>query len=132
MQKKTNFINPYNAALIFIFILNAFLKWRFFCGLVQADDFSYGVYSFTMFRLPLPWDMSMDFRVLRLALLMPVAFLFLFLPPGELTAVLYPLAVSFGTVLMVYLISRKLYGVYAGLFAAFVIATFPADVIFGT
>ena len=35
-----------------ILVLNALLKWQFFCGLVQADDFSYGVYSFSMFPSP--------------------------------------------------------------------------------
>ncbi|MFC1692210.1 ArnT family glycosyltransferase [Candidatus Latescibacterota bacterium] len=133
MPKKTVFsINTYTLILVFIFILNALLKWRFFCGLVQADDFSYGVYSFSMFRIPLPWDMTMDFRVLRNALLLPVAILLRFLPPVELAVILYPMALSFGTVLLVYLIGRELYGIHAGLLAAFVTATFPGDVIFGT
>jgi hypothetical protein len=124
--------DPYTIALAAILMLNALLKWRFFIGLSAADDFSYGVYAFTMFREPLPWDMNMDFRVLRQALLVPAAILFLIIPPTTTTAVLYPLAVSFGTVYLVYLIGKKLYGIHAGLFAAFVIATFPGDVVFGS
>ncbi|HDY89105.1 MAG TPA: hypothetical protein ENH82_13450 [bacterium] len=127
-------MNKYSrrAILCFILIINALLKWRFFCGLNQADDFQYGVYSYTMFRLPLPWDMSMDFRALRLALLLPVNLLFRFISPNSIVPILYPLLISFGTVFMVYIIGRKLYGVYVGLFSAFVIATFPADIVFGT
>jgi len=123
---------PYIIALALILVLNAVLKRRFFCGLVEADDFSYAVYSFSMFRIPMSWDMSMDFRVLRLALLLPVAFLFRFLPPAEVVAVLYPMAVSFGSIVLVYLIGKKVYGHNAGILASFVLATFPADVIYST
>lgn len=119
-------------ALFFILIINALLKWRFFCGLCQADDFSYGVYSYSFFRLPLPWDLSMDFRALRLSLLLPVSLLFRIFGPSEFTTVLYPMFLSFGTVVLVYLIGKKLYGPHAGLLGAFVLATFPGDVIYGT
>ena len=132
MIKKPTKIDPYSAVLLLILALNAVLKWRYFCGLVAADDFSYSVYSYSMFRLPMSWDMSMDFRVLRLALLLPVTFLFRFLPPVDFVAVLYPMAVSFGSVVLVYLIGKKLYGVNAGILAAFVLATFPADIIYST
>jgi len=129
--KKTGF-NQYTLALIVIFAINGFFKWYFFSGLVMADDFSYGVYSYSLFRLPLPWNMDMDFRVLRFALLLPVALLFRFLPPTEFVAVLYPMILSFGAILLGYLIGRKLYGPIAGVFTAFVIATFPADMRYGT
>ncbi|MCD6307373.1 MAG: glycosyltransferase family 39 protein [Candidatus Latescibacteria bacterium] len=132
MLKKAAYRDPYLAALLLILALNAVLKWRFFSGLCEADDFSYGVYAYSFGRIPLPWDMSMDFRVLRVTLLMPVALLFRFLPPVETVAVLYPMLVSFGTVALAFLIGRKLYGVNAGLIAAFVLATFPGDVVFGT
>ncbi|HDY86964.1 MAG TPA: hypothetical protein ENH82_02480 [bacterium] len=129
---KKDLFNKYVIALILIFILNAFLKWRFFCGLVMADDFSYGVYAYRLFRIPLPWDMSIDFRMLRFSFLVPVSILYKFLPTVELTAVLFPMALSFGTVFLVYLIGKKLYGPLAGVFAALIIATFPADVLYGT
>jgi len=119
-------------ALGLILLINAALKWKFFCGLVEADDFSYALYSFSLYRIPMPWDMSMDFRVLRLAFIFPVAMLFRFLPPTELVAVIFPMAASFGTIVMVFLIGKKLYGVHAGIFAAFALATFPSDVIYGT
>ena len=93
--KKADF-NPYILALIAIFAINVFFKWHFFSGLVMADDFSYGVYSYSLFRLPLPWNMDMDFRALRFTLLLPVAILFRFLPPTEFVAVLYPMILSFG------------------------------------
>ena len=80
---KKDLFNKYVIALILIFILNAFLKWRFFCGLVMADDFSYSVYAYRLFRIPLPWDMSIDFRMLRFSLLIPVSILYTFLPPAE-------------------------------------------------
>ncbi len=118
--------------LLGIIALNAALKWRFFSGLTQADDFSYGVYSYTFFRLPLPWDMTMDFRALRLALLLPVSLVFRLLPPSEFAAVLYPMLASFAMIPLVFLIGRKLYGNAAGLFAAFALATFPGDIIYGT
>lgn len=119
-------------ALLGIFVLNVLLKWHFFSGLTQADDYSYGVYSYSFFRLPLPWDMTMDFRALRLALLLPVSLLFTFLPPNEFVAVLWPMTASFGIIALVFLIGRKLYGPWAGVLAAFVMATLPGDVIYGT
>lgn len=118
--------------LLAILALNALLKFRFFSGLTQADDFSYGVYSYSFFRLPLPWDMTLDFRALRLSLLLPVALLFRVLPPTEFVAVLYPTLASLGMVVLVFLIGRKLSGNAAGLLAAFALATFPGDVIYGT
>lgn len=129
---KTRIIGRYEYALFAILILNALLKWRFFSGLVAADDFSYAVYAYSMWRIPMPWDLTMDFRVLRLALILPVALLFRILPPTVFVTVAYPMAMSFGTVVLVYLIGRKLYGQNAGLLAAFVIATFPADILYGT
>ena len=125
-------LNPYTFALIVILAVSAYLKWRFFYGLVMADDFSYGVYSFKMFRDPLPWDMSMDFRTLRLTLLLPVAVLFKIFPPTEFVSVLYPMAASFGTIIVVYLAGKKLSGPKAGIFAAFIYATFPSDIRAGT
>ncbi|MHB9027139.1 MAG: ArnT family glycosyltransferase [Candidatus Latescibacterota bacterium] len=125
-------IDPSWWMLLGILALNALLKWRFFSGLTQADDFSYGVYSFSLFRLPLPWDMTLDFRALRLALLLPVGLLFRALPPGEFVAVLYPMLASFGMIALVFLIGRKLYGNAAGLLSAFALAAFPGDVIYGT
>lgn len=125
-------VDPYLWALLGILFLNAVLKWHFFSGLTQADDFSYGVYSFSFFKLPLPWDMTMDFRSLRLALLLPVTLLFRFLPPTEFVAVLWPMFASFGIIVLVFLIGRKLHGPLAGILAAFVMATLPGDVIYGT
>ena len=130
--KPKNRLDPYTGILLAIIAVNAFLKWRFFCGLVQADDFSYGVYSYTMFKGIWPWNMDMDFRMLRMGLMFPVSMVFMILPPTEFSAVLFPMLASFGTLVMVYLIGKKLYGPNAGIFGALVIATFPADVIFGT
>ena len=132
MTQRNRIVIPPLAILGAVLVLNVLLKWRFFCGLVQADDMSYGVYAFSLFRLPMSWEMDMDFRSLRLALLLPVALLFRILPTTELVAVLYPMALSFGTIVLVWLIGRRLYGEAAGLFAAFVLATFPADVVYGT
>ncbi|MQY78512.1 MAG: hypothetical protein GH151_04845 [Bacteroidetes bacterium] len=128
---KKNF-DPYIITLILIFVINALIKWRFFNGLVMADDFTYGLYSYSLLRIPLPWNMDMDFRALRFTLLLPVAVLFRFLPPIEFVAVLYPLLLSFGTLLLVFLIGRKLYGPIAGIFAALILTTFPADMRYGT
>ncbi len=125
-------LDPYLWALLGILFLNALLKWHFFSGLTQADDFSYGVYSFSFFKLPLPWDLTMDFRALRLAMLLPVALLFRILPPTEFVAVLWPMTASFGIIVLVFLIGRKLHGPLAGIIAAFIMATLPGDVIYGT
>ena len=125
-------LDPAYGVLAAILAVNLFLKIRFFSGLCQADDFSYGVYAFSFFRLPLPWDMTVDFRALRLSLLLPVSLIFRVLPPGEFTAVLYPTLASFGTVVLVFLIGRRLAGTAAGLFAAGAFAVFPGDVIYGT
>lgn len=130
--KNDRKIGPYEWALLAVLLLNAGLKWKYFCGLVAADDFSYAVYAYSMWRIPMHWDMTMDFRVLRLALILPVALLLRILPPVVPVVVAYPMAISFGTIIMVYLIGKKLSGPNAGLLAAFIMATFPADVIYGT
>jgi len=122
----------YYYALFAILALSIVLKWRFFCGLVQADDFSYGVYSYTMFRGIWPWNGEMDFRILRFGLMLPVSLIFGILPPNEVTAVLFPAAASLGTIVLVFLIGRRLYGPNAGIIGAFVFATFPGEVLYGT
>lgn len=125
-------IDPSWWVLAGIFAVNAILKVVYFSGLCQADDFSYGVYAYSFFRLPLPWDMTLDFRALRLALLLPVSVLFRIMGTSEFAAVLYPTIVSFGTLLLVFAIGRRVAGTAAGLFAAGVFAIFPGDVIYGT
>ncbi|MFC1542231.1 ArnT family glycosyltransferase [Candidatus Latescibacterota bacterium] len=132
LKLKNPRLNPYTFALIVIFAISAYLKWRFFYGLVMSDDFSYGVYAYRLFREPLPWDMNMDFRTLRFSLLLPVAVLYRIVSPSEFVTVLYPIVASFGTILMVYLIGKKLVGPNAGIFAAFIYATFPTDIRAGT
>ncbi|MFC1606825.1 ArnT family glycosyltransferase [Candidatus Latescibacterota bacterium] len=132
LKRKNRITDPYLVALAVILAVNALLKWRFFTGLVQADDFSYGVYSYTMFRDIWPWSTDMDFRMLRLGLMLPVRMIFAVLPPTEFVAVLYPMAVSFATIVFTFLIGRRLYGPNAGILGAFVLATLPGDVIFGT
>ncbi|MFC1574425.1 glycosyltransferase family 39 protein, partial [Candidatus Latescibacterota bacterium] len=122
----------YVLALLVIIAINIVLKWQFFCGLVQADDFSYGVYSYTMFRDIWPWSEDMDFRMLRFGFMLPAALLFKIFPPTEFVAVLYPMMASFGTIVLVYVIGKLLFGPMAGIMSAFIIATFPSDVIFGT
>lgn len=125
-------VDPYVVALLLIIAVNMLLKWRFFCGLVQADDFSYGVYSYTLFRLPWPWGEDMDFRMLRFGLMAPLSLLFTIFPPTEVTAVMYSFIASTASVVLTWLIGKRLYGANAGLLGAFVLSTFPADVVFGT
>lgn len=133
MLKKSQWFNdPYTIILVSIIVVNALLKWSFFCGLNQADDFSYGMYAYSLFRVPMSWDMQMDFRILRMTLLLPVSFLFRVFSPTEFVAVVYPMILSFGTIVLVYLIGRRIYGVHVGLLGALVLATFPADIVFGT
>jgi len=125
-------IDPAWWVLAGIVAVNAILKAVYFSGLCQADDFSYGVYAQSFFRLPLPWDATLDFRALRLALLLPVSVLFRILGTSEFAAVLYPTVASFGTLLLVFAIGRRVAGTAAGLFAAGVFAISPGDVIYGT
>ena len=129
-QKIKN--DPYLIGLLGIILVNFVLKWQFFCSLVQADDFSYGVYSYTLFKGIWPWNMDMDFRMLRFGLMLPVRLVFYVLPPVEFAAVFYSMAASAGTIVLIYLIGSKIHGQNTGLLSAFVLATFPADVIFGT
>ena len=130
LSKKV--IQPELVMLIVAILVSAIFKSLYFNGLVMADDFSYGVYSFSLFREPLPWDMSIDFRALRFSLLLPVALLYKILPPTEVVSVLYPLVLSFGVIVIVNNIGRKLAGPTAGGFAALVMALMPGNVRFGT
>ncbi len=130
LRKKV--FQPELVMLVFAILVSAFFKSLYFNGLVMADDFSYGVYAFSLFREPLPWDMSLDFRALRFSLLLPVAVLYRFFPPTEVVSVLYPLLLSFGAIVVVFGIARKLAGPTAGGFAALVMALMPGNIRFGT
>lgn len=132
MPKRSGAWDPWLTGLGIVLLINLALKIVYFSGLSQADDFSYGVYSFTLFRGLWPWNMQIDFRMLRFGLMFPTALVFLVLPPTEVTAVLFPMLISLGTVTLVFVIGRRLYGPAAGLAAALMIALFPGDIIYGT
>jgi len=133
LEKKINSIGfNYTIALFVILLINLILKWRFFCGLNEADDFSYAVYAFSLGKIPIVWDMNVDFRVFRFSLIFPVFLLYKIFPPSELIAVIYPILISFGTIILIYHIGKRLYGPNAAIIGALVLATFPADLIHST
>ena len=132
MPKRGGAWDLWLTGLGIILLINLALKIVYFSGLSQADDFSYGVYSFTLFKGLWPWNMQIDFRMLRFGLMFPTALAFLALPPTEVSAVLFPTVISLGTVVLVFLIGRKLYGSAAGLIAALSLSLFPGDIIYGT
>ena len=77
MLNETRKYDPYMIALLVIIAVNVILKWRFFIGLSEADDFSYGVYSYSMFRLPMSWDITLAGTVVgSLMIVTPASFSF--------------------------------------------------------
>ena len=68
----------------------------------------------------------------RLGLSVPVALLFRVGGFNDLTYVIYPLVMSLLSVVLVFLLGRRLFGSAAGLVAALLVATCPFEAVFGS
>ncbi|TML11495.1 MAG: glycosyltransferase family 39 protein, partial [Actinobacteria bacterium] len=121
------------AALLAIVLLAAVVRWCFFVGFgVTGDDIIYAGMSNELARRG--WA-AVDLRYgvnYRLGLSVPLALLFRAAGINDLTYVIYPLLMSLVSIVVVFLLGRRLFGTAAGLTAALLVATCPFDAVFAS
>jgi hypothetical protein len=99
---------------------------------VNADDLIYGGMSIGLARAG--WQ-AVDLRFgvnYRLGLSVPLALLFRTFGVNDLTYVIYPLLMSLVSIVVVFLLGRRLFGRTTGLTAALLVATCPFDAVFAS
>jgi 4-amino-4-deoxy-L-arabinose transferase-like glycosyltransferase len=69
---------------------------------------------------------------LRTGMTFPIAFFFNLLGPGEVTASLFAILCSVGSIVLIFFFGRLLFNDTVGLIASFLLAIFPLQPIFGT
>jgi 4-amino-4-deoxy-L-arabinose transferase-like glycosyltransferase len=109
------------------------LRIAFFFGFgATADDIIYAAMSNDLARRG--WE-AVDPRAgvnYRLGLSVPVALLFRAFGVNDVTYVVYPLACSILSIVLVFLLGRRLIGNAVGLTAALLLATCPFDAVFAS
>jgi len=121
------------AALLAIVLLAAGVRWCFFVGFgVSGDDIIYAGMSNGLARGG--WDaVNLHYGVnYRLGLSVPLALLFRAGGINDFTYVIYPLLMSLVSIVVVFLLGRRLFGSAAGLTAALLVATCPFDAVFAS
>jgi 4-amino-4-deoxy-L-arabinose transferase-like glycosyltransferase len=101
-----------------------------FTGLIASDDVLYAHYA----RLLASgrYSVEANHMALRFGLLLPVAGAYALFGVSELTTVLVPLLASVASVILVFLIGRRQFGVKAGVIAALLMASFPLSIRYGS
>ena len=121
------------AALLAIVLLAAVVRWRLFMGFgLSGDDMIYAGMSNQLARYG--WQ-AVDLRYgvnYRLGLSVPLALLFRTVGINDLTYVIYPLLMSLVSIVVVFLLGRRLFGSTVGLTAALLVATCPFDALFAS
>ena len=121
------------AALLAIVLFAAVVRWCFFIGFgVSGDDFIYARMSDGLARHG--WQ-AVDLHTgvnYRLGLSVPLALLFRAGGINDFTYVIYPLLMSLVSIVVVFLLGRRLFGTTAGLTAALLLLTCPFDAVFAS
>ncbi|KAA3646339.1 MAG: phospholipid carrier-dependent glycosyltransferase [Chloroflexi bacterium] len=106
------------------------LRLIFFTGMVRGDDFNYAhaAYDLSLGELNLGgWNGSG-----RLGLYLPVAVLYRLFDASEVTTLAFPVFASLLSVVCVYGIADHFSGQASGLFAAYLCALLPLDIVLAT
>ena len=124
--------NPFHQAFLAILVLYGVVAGVFFMGLTFADDFSYVGYAWNVGTERFVLSMDMDFRALRLPLILPTALFLRLFGLGEIQAIFAVFLYSLGTLVLVYALGTIVGGGWTGLFSAALFCFIPASLIYGT
>jgi 4-amino-4-deoxy-L-arabinose transferase-like glycosyltransferase len=118
------------AKLALILGVATLLRVHFFTGYTAYDD---GIYIQRAFDLSLGrLDAPTTHWAARVGLVVPTAIAYRLFGFSPATTVAFPFLCSLASILVAGEIGRRLYGVHAGLIAAFLFAVLPMDVLFAT
>ena len=116
--------------LIIILIFALILRLTLFTGLNWSDDPGYANdanrVSHGTFYLG-NWVNGM-----RLGIIYPIAFSFAFFGVNDLSVALYPLLCSLGSIIVIFLLGKRMINPQAGLIGALLLAVFPINIIYST
>ncbi|MDD5194054.1 MAG: glycosyltransferase family 39 protein [Candidatus Omnitrophica bacterium] len=120
--------------LLLILLTGAALRLHFFTGFIGSDDIGHCHAAYKL--------MTGDFNFtslihtaeayFRFGVNIPTAVFFRIFGANEAAAILFPLFCSLGSILLMFYFTRMLADEYAGLFAAFLMALNPLDIIYST
>jgi 4-amino-4-deoxy-L-arabinose transferase-like glycosyltransferase len=101
-----------------------------FTGLIASDDVTYAHYAHALATGR--YFLEGNHLALRFGLLLPVAAAYGLLGVSEATTALVPLVASVASVILVFFIARRRFGVAAGVIAAVLMASFPLSIRYGS
>ena len=114
-----------------VLALAVLLRWWKFEGLFGADDLSYSKFAFEIVRGVYRPE-YLNHWSMRLGVLLPTAFFYSLFGVSQWSMVAFSLICSLMMVVLTYLIGRRFFGEEIGLLAAFLLATFPLNVLYAT
>lgn len=120
-------------AIVAVLVLAVWLRRRLIMGVVGVDNFDYVTLAHSVVRgVPLFGldPLPSSFHLPRLAMVVPLAVSFAVLGPGQLPAVIWPLACSIGSVGLAFLVGRHIGGTRVGLAAALALALHPLEALY--
>jgi len=101
-----------------------------FTGLIASDDVIYAHYAHALATGR--YSLEANHLALRFGLLLPVAAAYALLGISEATTALVPLMASVASVVLVFFIARRQFGLSAAVIAAVLLASFPLSIRYGS
>ena len=128
IDKQNGFNNYYLLGLIFVAAI--FLRILVFSGYVGGDDAAYSAraYAYSVSDFSTPYDHWGS----RHGIVLPTAIAYNVFGVHDLSTVLAPFAFSLATVILAYMLGRRLFDTETGLLSALLICVFPMEVLFAS
>lgn len=126
---KPSLLTPWQtlAAVVFFALVVRFFSYH---GFYPSDQYRYALDAWQMANgeLGVPDYLAS----MRWGLVLPTSIIYALFGVSEFTSTLWPMLTSIGSIVLAYVLGKKLGGERAGLFAAIVFAMFPLDVKYAT
>ena len=116
--------------LIAIILLGFFLRIFFFTGMGSSDDLTYSDVAHSI--ADGAYQIKPDHPSLRWGLVFPTALVYRYFGANDITATLFVLIASMGSIFVAFYIGKLLFNDKVGLAAAFLMAIFPFEVVNST